>query len=140
MHPSTTIKQLGQLLQKSCGKMVGAILVTSDNDGREFYTNCSCCAEYHTWKIAHELSANLQKLADQPRYYSVTDETVEVIIDGDKVVYKCTIQTLKGASKGKCLKVASTSGKHPYICDACDALRHGRHSQLNRKLQCATTL
>ena len=63
-----------------------------------------------------------------------------MIIDGDEAVYKCTIWALKGASKGKCLKVASTSGKHPYVCDACDALRHGRHSQLNRKLQCATTL
>ena len=112
-----------------------------DKDGREFYANCSCCTEYHSWKLAHkDLSAHLQKLADQPRYYSVTDEIVEVVENGDKVVYKNTIRALKGAPKGECLKIASTSGPHPYVCDACDALRRGRHSQLNRKLQRATTL
>ena len=45
-----------------------------------------------------------------------------------------------GAPEGKCLGNASTSSEHPYICDACEALRHGRHSQLNRKLQRAGNL
>ena len=112
-----------------------------DKDGREFHINCSCCTDYRSWKQAHkDLSANLQKLADQPRYYRVTDEIVQVIENGDKVVYKSTIRALKDAPKGECLNIASTSGPHPYVCDACDALRHGRHSQLNRKLQRATTL
>ncbi len=44
---------------------------------------------------------------------------------------------MKGAPKGECLKIASTSGPHPYVCDA---LRYGSLSQLNRKLQRATTL
>ena len=65
---------------------------------------------------------------------------IEVVENGDKIVYKNTIRALKGAPKGECLKIASTSGQHLYVCDACDALRHGRHSQLNRKLQCAITL
>ena len=104
-------------------------------------TSCSCCTKYSSWKVAHkELSADLQKLADQPRYYSVIHEIIEVVRNGDKVVYKNTIRALKGAPKGECLKTASTSGKHPYVCDACDALRHGRHSQLNRKLHRATKL
>ena len=30
--------------------------------------------------------------------------------------------------------MAFTAGKHPYTCDACDALRHGQTSQLMRKL------
>lgn len=45
-----------------------------------------------------------------------------------------------GAPEGKCLGNASTSSEHPNICDACEALRHGRHSQLNRKLQRAGKL
>lgn len=112
-----------------------------DKEGREFYTSCSCCTEYSSWKVAHkDLSADLQKLADQQRYYSVTNEIVEVVENGVKLVYKNTIRALKGAPKGECIKIASTSGQHPYVCNACDALRHGRHSQLNRKLQRATTL
>jgi hypothetical protein len=112
-----------------------------DKEGCEFYTTCSCCTEYSSWKVAHkDLSADLQKLADQPRYYSVTNEIIEVVANKVKIVYKNTIRALKGAPKGECLKIASTSGPHPYVCDACDALRHGRHSQLNRKLQRETTL
>ena len=39
-----------------------------DNKGCEFYTTCSCCTEYSSWKVAHKgLSADLQKLANQPR-------------------------------------------------------------------------
>ena len=87
-----------------------------DNEGREFYTTCSCCTEYSSWKVAHKgLSTNLQKLADQPRYYSVTNEMIEVVENGDKIVYKNTIRALKGAPKGECLKIASTSGQHPYV-------------------------
>ena len=44
--------------------------------------------------------------------HSVT-EIIEVVENGDKVVYKNTIQALKGAPKGECLKIALTSGQHP---------------------------
>ena len=59
-----------------------------DNEGREFYTTCSCCTEYSSWKVAHKgLSADLQKLAN---------EMIEVVENGDNV-YKNMIRALKGA-------------------------------------------
>ena len=60
--------------------------------------------------------------------------------NGETKTYTKTIRALMDAPADKCLGTASTSGQHPYICDACEALRHGRHSQLNRKLQRAAKL
>ena len=108
-----------------------------DKDGREFYTNCSCCTEYHSWKVAHkDLSADLQKLADQPRYYSVTDEVIEAVENGNKVVYKNTIRALKGAPKGECLNLPQHLVDIPiYVMFVMHSGMEGIASQLNRKLQ-----
>lgn len=40
---------------------------------------------------------------------------IEVVKNGDEVAYKNTIRALKGAPKGECLKISSTSGKHPCV-------------------------
>jgi len=41
---------------------------------------------------------------------------------------------------GACKGVAIKSGPHPYICDACEALQHGKNSQLLHKFGRASKL
>ena len=63
MRLSTKMKLLGQppLELWEDGRSEIAYI---DNEC-EFYTTCSCCTEYSSWKVAHKgLSTNLQKLAD----------------------------------------------------------------------------
>ena len=47
--------------------------------------------------------------------------------------YETTIRAMHLAQLGACKEVALKSGTHPYICDACEALRHGKNSQLLHK-------
>ena len=45
------------------------------------------------------------------------------------------MRALSGAPLGECMKTAKDSGTHPYTCDACNALAHGKSSVLNCRLQ-----
>ena len=71
-----------------------------------------------------------------PCYYKVCDEQIKVF---DKT-YQGTIRALCMAPKGECSGVAYKSGLHPYTCEACEALQHGKNSQLLHKLHRASTL
>ena len=99
---------------------------------------CECCTEYRCWKENHRDAAKeLQRLADTPCYYKVcADEQVHV----GPHTYVGTIRALHLAPEGTCNGKASTVGEHPYICMACEALQHGRDSQLLHKLRRATKL
>ena len=93
---------------------------------------CSCCSDYRTWKEMHcDGAKQLQAIADKPYYYKVCDEKVTV----NGIEYNKTIRALPGATKGECMKKASETGDHPFVCDACDSLRHGQTSQLLRRVQ-----
>ena len=107
------------------------------SDGEQVHTICDCCTEYAQWKKTHPIPAKaLQQVADIPSYYKVCDEVVNV----HQHTYQGTIRALHLAPKGPCKGVASRSGLHPYTCDACEALQHGRDSQLLHKLGRASKL
>ena len=78
----------------------------------------------------------LQKVADKPCYYKVCDEEVRV----NTTAFKGTIRALHKAPKGPCKGSASKTGPHPYTCEACEALQHGKNSQLLHKWNRATNL
>ena len=46
---------------------------------------------------------------------------------------KGTIRACSAAPKGPCTYTASKYGRHPYTCEACDALTHGQTSPLNNR-------
>ena len=71
-----------------------------------------------------------------PIYYKVCDER-ENIYD---TTYQGTIGALHMAPKGECSGIASSTGPHPFTCDACEALQRSKSSQLLHKLWCATKL
>ena len=106
-------------------------------DGEQIHTTCECCTEYAEWKKAHSTAAKaLQHIADIPCYYKVCDEQVRV----HSLIYQRTIRALHSAPKGACVGTASQSGPHPYTCEACEALQHGKDSQLLYKLLRASKL
>lgn len=80
------------------------------------------------------------ELADTPFYYAIADEQAEIKASGVAVVYNKTIRALRGAPRGACTGVALASGKHPYTCESCYSLSTGKSSQLNRKLNCTSSL
>ena len=84
------------------------------------------------WKAKHpNLAATLQQDADQPTLYCVSPhERVYVVINGESVEYNGTIRALAGAPSGACTGKASPCGSHPYTCDNCNALIHGKSSVL----------
>ena len=91
---------------------------------------CSCCYDYSSWQEKHsEKASTLQSIAKQSYYYKVCEE--EFVLGG--VRYSHTIRALPGSTKGECKQIASTGGPHPYVCDSCNALVHGKSSQLLRK-------
>ena len=92
---------------------------------------CTCCSDFSSWKKKHyDEAKQVQLVADKPCYYQVCDEKVEI----DGIEYDKTIRALAASNKGACMKRASTSGSHPRVCIACNALRHGKTSVLMRKL------
>ena len=107
------------------------------SDHREFVTTCTCCATFIEWKKNHPvLAKQLQLIADQPVYYQLfPNEAISFSIGDQRINYKGTIRALSGAPLGECTKAAKDSGAHPYTCDACNALAHGKSSVLNRRLQ-----
>lgn len=106
-------------------------------DGEQVCTTCDCCTEYASWKKTHCTAAQaLQQIADIPCYYKVCNEQVKIHTQ----VYQGTIRALHMAPKGACRGIASCSGPHPYTCEACEALQHGKNSQLLHKLLRASNL
>ena len=124
---TTTPKKLWEDARK-CGKL-------ETHGGSELQLTCDCCSTYSSWKKTHPKNAGeLQRVADTPYYYEVCNEEVEVFVNGQRQVYWRTIRALSQAQKGACTGIASTVGQHPYTCEACDALQHGKSSQLLRRL------
>ena len=98
--------------------------------GEEVNVICKCCTTYIEWKKKHQdASKVLQRIADVPCHYRVCNETVTIGV----TTYECTIRAMYLAPMGACKGVAKKSGPHPYICDACEALQHGKNSQLLHK-------
>ena len=108
----------------------------SEHGEFEFVTTCSCCGIFTEWKKNHPvLAKQLQLIADQPVYYQLfPTETISFSIGDQRINYKGTIQALSGAPLGECMKAAKDVGAHPYTCDACNALAHGKSSVLNQRL------
>ena len=99
-------------------------------------TSCICCTNYSQWKQSHpELAKQLERHANVPVYYkSYPHEQVSVTIDGEDIRYMGTIRALNQSPLGACTEKASSMGKHPYVCNACNALVKGKTSTLRRKL------
>ena len=75
----------------------------------------------------------LRKVAENTQYYQVCpNENVTVVLNGTVHEFIGTIRACAVAPKGPCKNVASNQGQHPYICEGCDALIHGKTSPLNR--------
>lgn len=107
------------------------------SDGQRIDVICDCCMGYTEWKNKHQAAAKLlQKIADVPCYYKISEEQIKV----GKQTYQNTIRALHIAPKGACKGTAFKSGPHPYTCDACEALCHGKNSQLMHKFRRASTL
>ena len=98
--------------------------------------HCDCCSTYNSWKKTH--SAQHKKLLEGlsvPVFYEVRkNEHVVVSVNGTEVLYNGTIRALSGAPRGACFGTATTTGEHPFTCDACYAIGHGKTSSLLRKL------
>ena len=106
------------------------IICTSAN--QKVVVICDCCTIYTEWKGKHQTAAKLlQKAADIPYYYKISDEQITVGIH----TYKNAICALHLAPKGPCKGVAYKFGPHPYTCDACELLQHGKNSPLLHKLE-----
>ena len=103
---------------------------------------CSCCTFYMEWKSKHPAEAkSLQEEADNTLYYQVFPyQEVSVVVNGMVCNMKGTIRACSAAPKGPCTYTASKYGRHPYTCEACDALTHGQTSPLNRIINRACTL
>ena len=108
----------------------------ADSHGESFATTCECCDSYQEWKAKHTaLATTLQALADEPHLYQILPvENVTVILEGQEHNLVGTIRALNGAPIGPCSKTASSTGPHPFTCEPCNALVHGKTSALKRKL------
>ena len=103
----------------------------------EINVMCECCTQYTEWKEKHQdASRVLQCVADMPSHYRVCNETVTI----GTTAYETTIRAMHLAPLGACKGVALKSRPHSYICDACEALQHGKNSQLLHKLGRASKL
>ena len=88
--------------------------------------------EYHP-----VITKQLQLIADQPVYCQLfPNETISFSTGDQRTNYKDTVRALSGSPISECMKTAKDSGTHPYTCDACNAIAHGKSSVLNRHLQC----
>ena len=107
------------------------------SSGEKVNVMCKCCTTYIEWKKKHQdASRVLQHIADMPCHYRLCNETVTV----GTTTYETTIRAMYLAPLGACKGVALKSGPHPYICDACEALQHGKSSQLLHKFGRASKL
>ena len=113
-----------------------------NNESEGVVVNCNCCMSYKEWTQRHpSLAKSLLKAADSILYYRLCpNESVTVVIDGNKYTYTGTIRASTAASKGICIGVASNTGQQPYTCAACYALTRGKVSPLNRIVNRAPTL
>ena len=114
---ATTSKKLwlDSRARKECGVFT--------DDQVEVLTTCSCCEDYSSWKKMHPSDAKmLQNIADMPRYYKVCDKRVNI----NDATYQGTIRALHMAPKGECTGIACSTWPHPFTCDACEALQHGK--------------
>ena len=123
-------------MQRSFGRMgVKSYAPVNASDHGEFVTTCTCCAIFTEWKKNHPvLAKQLQLIADQPVYYQLfPNEAISFSIGDQRINYKGTVRALSGAPLGECMhmKTAKDSGTHPYTCDACNAIAHGKSSVLN---------
>ena len=131
---ATTSKKLWQ---DSRSRKVCTIITDDQVEETAVQTACSCCEDYSSWKKIHPSDAQmLQKIADMPCYYKVCDEKVNI----NGTPYQGTIRALHMAPKGECTGIASSTGPHSFTCNACEALQHGKSSQLLHKLQRASKL
>ena len=107
------------------------------SSGEEVNVMCKCCTTYTEWKKRHQDALKvLQCIADMPCHYKICNETVTI----DAKTYESTIRAMYLAPMGACKGVAIKSGPHPYICDACEALQHGKNSKLLHKFGRASKL
>jgi len=74
-------------------------------------------------------TVKLQKCFRKLLIFLVCNETVTI----GSTTYETTIFALHLAPHGSCKGIASKSGSHPCICDACETLQHGKNSQLLHK-------
>lgn len=97
------------------------------NDDDSISVECSCCTTYLEWKGRHQtLAKHLQKAADNTHQHQINqNEVVTVVENGVEHQYRGTIRGSSAGPQGPCQGVAVNSGKHPYICVACDALTRG---------------
>ena len=131
----TTAKKLWTTTRES-----PAMNVMHDDDS--ISVECSCCTTYLEWKGRHQAVAKqLQKAADNTHQYQINqNEVVTVVENGVEHQYRGTIRASSAGPQGPCQGVAVNSGKHPYICVACDALTRGQTSPLNRRVSRYLTL
>ena len=113
-----------------------------DSQDRSFTTQCSCCSTYQQWVASHsELRRELLALSQRTQYYdTLPNEMVTITQGGSEISYLGTIRASRLGPCGPCTGIASDRGDHPYTCDSCDALIHGKTSTLNRKLHRANKL
>ena len=106
-----------KLWANKCQEESDGIICTPED--QKVVVTCDCCTGYTDWKNKHQHAAKLlQKVADIPCYYKISEEQIAV----GKETYKNTICALHSAPRGVCKGTAFKSGPHPYTCDACDAL------------------
>ena len=112
----TTVKKLWEIHREA-----------TDPDG--ITANCSCCEEYRIWKESYPTDIQkLKEISDNPSFYKAfPSKKVTVVEDGSNVVYTGTIHAVACTGKAFC------GGSHPYQCNACFQLVHGKSSQLLRK-------
>lgn len=53
---------------------------------------------------------------------------------GEVLKFSGTIRALPKSQLGACTKIASSTGAHPNVCDACHGLVTGKTSVLRRRL------
>ena len=76
-----------KLWTDKCQKESHGIICTSDN--QKVVVICDCCTKYTEWKGKHHTATKLlQKAADTPCYYKISDEQITVGIQP----YKSTIR------------------------------------------------
>ena len=75
------------------------------------------------------------KSSRNTHHYQINqNEVVTVVKNGVEHQYRGTIRASSAGPQGPCQGVAVNSGKHSYICVACDALTRGQTSPLNRRV------
>ena len=74
------------------------------------------------------------------QYQINQNEVVKVVENGVEHQFRGSIRESSTGPQGPCQGVAVNSGKHPYICVACDALTRGQTSPINRRVSRDSTL